>query len=432
MSTSGDRATTRARGEVVFASLMCAVFFLTITTFWVMKPLKKGLLIRSYDAAGLDLGPWHLASAEVELVAKAGNVALAAAAALAFAALARRLRRHRLLIALALGFAAAHVAFAFALRAPGAAAAWAFYWYGDLWTTLMVVAFFAFLNDSVSPDEAKRLYGPIGVGGVLGGVAGATGVAALLERMDASAWLVLCAGATLLIAALAAAAGRQVPPSAAVAPAPGPGGAGGALRAVARSRYLLAIVAIVACYEVASTLLDFQFTSTVARTLDGPAIDRRFAAVFAVTNGAALAVQVAATPLVLTRLGVGAGLLVLPGAALAAQAGFAAAPALGTASALSVVDNSLNYSLQQSAREALYVPTTREEKYQAKAVIDMFVQRFAKLAAIGIALAAAAWLGKDGDLRWLALPAAAVLVVWIAVARYAGARFEALAEGASR
>ena len=53
-------------------------------TFWVMKPLKKGLLIRQYDAAGLDLGAWHLASAEVELVAKAGNVAVAAAAAVAF------------------------------------------------------------------------------------------------------------------------------------------------------------------------------------------------------------------------------------------------------------------------------------------------------------------------------------------------------------
>ena len=150
------------------------------------------------------------------------------------------------------------------------------------------------------------------------------------------------------------------------------------------------------------------------------------------TNVAALAIQVVATPLVLTRLGVGAGLLVLPGAALLAQAGFAAAPAIGTASALSVVDNSLNYSLQQSAREALYVPTTREEKYHAKAVIDMFVQRFAKLAAIGLGLLAAAVLGTDGDLRWLALPAGAVLVVWIAVARYAGRRFDALAAEASR
>jgi AAA family ATP:ADP antiporter len=424
---------TRGRTEIAFAALMCAIFFLVITTFWVMKPLKKGFLIRQYDAGGLDLGAWHLGSAEVELVAKAGNVAVAAAAAVAFAALARRLRRHRLLIALCAGFAATHALFAWLLRDPGAATAWGFYWYGDLWSTLMVVAFFAFLNDSVSPAEAKRLYGPIGVGGVLGGVAGATGVAALLDRMDASAWLAACGALAVAIALLAAAAGRFRGGAAAGAPAAESAtGAAGAVRAVARSPYLLAIVAIVACYEVASTLLDFQFTSTVARTLDGAAIDRRFAGVFAVTNVAALAIQVVATPLVLTRLGVGAGLLFLPGAALLAQAGFAAAPALGTASALSVVDNSLNYSLQQSAREALYVPTTPDEKYQAKAVIDMFVQRFAKLGAIGLGLLLAAVLGKDGDVRWLAVPAGFVLVAWVAVARYAGRRFETLAAESKR
>jgi AAA family ATP:ADP antiporter len=425
---------TRGRTEIAFAALMCAIFFLVITTFWVMKPLKKGFLIRQYDARGLDLGAWHLGSAEVELVAKAGNVAVAAAAAVAFGALARRLRRHRLLIALCAGFAVAHALFAWLLREPGAATAWGFYWYGDLWSTLMVVAFFAFLNDSVSPADAKRLYGPIGVGGVLGGVAGATSVAALLDRMDASTWLAACCAASLAIAVLAAAAGRIGGGGAAggAPAAPDATGPAGAVRAVARSPYLLAIVAIVACYEVASTLLDFQFTSTVARTLDGAAIDRRFAGVFAVTNVAALAIQVVATPLVLTRLGVGAGLLFLPGAALLAQAGFAAAPALGTASALSVVDNSLNYSLQQSAREALYVPTTPDEKYQAKAVIDMFVQRFAKLGAIGLGLLLAAVLGKDGDVRWLAVPAGVVLVAWVAVARYAGRRFEALAAEAQR
>jgi AAA family ATP:ADP antiporter len=420
---------TRPRNEAAFAALMFAMFFLIITSFWVMKPLKKGTLIRRYDAHGLALGAWHLESAEVELVAKAANVAVAAGAALAFSTLARRLRRHRLVIALCAGFAGGHLLFAWLLRDAGAATAWSFYLYGDLWSTLMVVAFFAFLNDSVSPDAARRLYGPIGVGGVLGGVAGATSVAALLDRLDPSAWLLVCGAAAVAIAALAALAGRLRGASESAAP-PSSASSGGpldALRQVAGSRYLLAIVAIVACYEIASTLLDFQFTSTVARTLDGAAIDRRFASVFAVTNGVALAVQLLVTPLVLTRLGVGAGLLALPGAALAAQAAFAAAPGLGTASALSVVDNSLNYSLQQSAREALYVPTSPAEKYHAKAVIDMFVQRFAKLVAVAMGLALAAVAGESGDLRWLAIPAAAVLLAWAVVARWAGRRFDALA-----
>ena len=165
------------------------------------------------------------------------------------------------------------------MRAPGAAAAWGFYWYGDLWTTLMVVAFFAFLNDSVSPDEAKRLYGPIGVGGVLGGVAGATGVAALLTGSTRAHGSALCAAATLLIAALqrppggADRAGADRPAPAArrepARPAPcGPSRARVTCSLSSRSSR---------CYEIASTLLDFQFTRRVAHRSTEAAIDRPLA-----------------------------------------------------------------------------------------------------------------------------------------------------------
>ncbi len=406
---------------------MGVFFFLVITTFWVLKPLKKGLLIRTYDAAGLTLGALSLSAAQAELLAKIANVAVAAVAAIAFVRASRTLRRQRLALAAAAAFGAGHAAFAWLLRDPAPATVWAFYVYGDLWSTLMVASFFAFLNDSVSPGTARRLYGPIGLGGVVGGVVGASGVAALLERLELPAWIAMCFAATLAIAAVAWVAGRLAEPEAALAPARGaPAGEGGALsavRLVARSRYLLAIVFMVGLYEITSTLLDFQFTSSVAQRLDGPAIDRHFASVFAVTNAVALALQLVATPLALTRLGVGPALLALPGAALVAEGTFALAPGLWTGSALSVADNAFNYSIQQSAREALYVPTQPEEKYRAKAVIDVFVQRLAKTVAIGLGLALTVTAGSAAGLRWLAVPVVAVLVAWLACARYAGRRF---------
>lgn len=36
--------------------------------------------------------------------------------------------------------------------------------FGDLFSTLMVATFFAFLSDSVTPDTAKRFYGVVGLG----------------------------------------------------------------------------------------------------------------------------------------------------------------------------------------------------------------------------------------------------------------------------
>jgi AAA family ATP:ADP antiporter len=60
------------------------------------------------------------------------------------------------------------------LTAIGDSVVWSFYLYGDLFSTLMVATFFVFLNDSVTPAAAKRLYGLIGLGGVAGGVFGAS------------------------------------------------------------------------------------------------------------------------------------------------------------------------------------------------------------------------------------------------------------------
>ena len=40
------------RGEWPLALSMFCYFFLVITSFWILKPLKKGLFIEFYDAGG--------------------------------------------------------------------------------------------------------------------------------------------------------------------------------------------------------------------------------------------------------------------------------------------------------------------------------------------------------------------------------------------
>ena len=87
---------------------------------------------------------------------------------------------------------------------------------------------------------------------------------------------------------------------------------------------------------------------------------------------------------------------------------------LGFAIAMSVSDNGLNYSINQSAREALYTPTTPDEKYKAKAFIDMFVQRFAKVLAVAINLGVTAFAGLAGvpAFFWLTVPAGIGTPAW--------------------
>jgi AAA family ATP:ADP antiporter len=417
---------------------MSGWFFLVISIFWILKPLKKGLFIEFYDADGLTLLGWHLRAAELELLAKVLNMVVAFVAVVVFTQLARRWRRERLTTLIAAFFVLAFAAHALALEAPRAPVVWSFYLLGDLFSTLMVATFFASLSDSISPDASKRLYGPIGVGGVAGGVVGSSLLGALVQDVGRTQWMWLCIGLVLVVVAVAwlAARARRMLPAASrdteaapEEPAQPPGAAWDGALLTLRSSYLLSIVAIVGLYELVSTVMDFQFTSSVARALDAEAIGVHLSRVFAVTNVVSMLVQLFVTGFVMRRFGVGVALLVLPVMALLSSTAFLLLPGLLTGSALNTADNGFAYSINQSAKEALYVPTSAREKYAAKAFIDMFVQRFAKALAVVLSLGLSAWFEDTAAVRGLSVLTVVLIGVWLVAVRHAGRGYAARSGG---
>ena len=420
------------RGEWSQVLLMFSYFLLVIATFWVLKPLKKGLFLGYYRETGFDLVSWHFTAAQAELVAKVLNMFVAFAAVVVFTLLARFLRRQQLTACFSLFFIACFVFYGLRLPAAADTTIWSFYLFGDLYSTVMVATFFAFLNDSVDAAKAKRLYGVILLGGVAGGPLGTT--AKYMIQISDTAWMWVVSVVALVIAALAMAAGRLVASretdgdteeraSASEGEAKQPNAAVEGARLVFRSPYLLSIVAVVGLYEMVSTIMDYQFSATVAHFLAGVALKSHITLVFTVTNWVAFAVQLLLTGFVMTRFGVGVALLFLPVAAMLGSVGFLIAPVLLVGSALNTCDNGFSYSINQSSKEALYVPTTRDEKYKAKAFIDMFVQRFAKALAVFLSLGITMLFSGFGSVRWLSLVTLAILVLWIGAARYAGRVF---------
>ena len=429
------------REEWPLALAMFGYFFLVITSFWILKPIKKALFIEYYDADGFRLAfggvvDVSLIASQAELLAKVLNMVVAAAAVIVFTVLARKLRREQLTFVFAVFFVAAYVLYSLIIDTPGAITVWSFYLFGDLWTTLMVATFFAFLNDSVTPGAAKRLYGLVVLGGVSGGAFGTTFLAVYIDQIPVSSWLWICVGMALVIMGLAAFAGaivrRNPPPEATpegIDPArsePTETKSNAALegaRLVFRSKYLLSIVGIVGIYEIVSTILDFQFSSTIAHYLDGDAIGQQFATVFAISNVTALFVQIFLTTFVMRRFGLIVALLLTPAVMMFGSVAFVAVPILWVGSLLNTADSGFAYSINQSAREALYTPTTRDEKYKAKAFIDMFVQRFAKALAVGVSLLVTMIFTDFSSIRWLSLVTLALVATWAFAARYAGRRF---------
>ena len=416
--------------ERLLTVLMFAYFFLVIASFWILKPIKKVVLVGFYNQSNFDIFGWILAGPQVEQLAKVLNMVVAFVAAAVFSYLSRSLRRQQLTYVFSAFFIIGYLLYAWLLNNPGGLTAWTFYLFGDLFSTLMVVTFFAFLNDSVTPEAAKRQYGLIVLGALLGGVFGSNVVGIYGSELSSSAWLLICLGLAVVIAAVAMAAGavvrRNPPPEIPTtsddkdkAENPAIEGA----RLALRSPYLLSIVAIVGLYEVVSNTMDFQFTSAVFHFLEADVAKAHLFRIFAFTNWTALVVQLLLTSFVMIRFGVGVALLFLPIAALIGSGGFLIFPVLLFGSLLNTCDNGFSYSINQSAKEVLYVPTTKEEKYKAKAFIDMFIQRFAKALSVGLSLIMTTIFSGFEGIRWLSVTIIIILVVWIVAVRYVGREF---------
>jgi len=433
------------REEWPTALALSFFFFLVIAVFWVFKPIKRGLMLTFYDDRTFQLFGFYIEAfggAEAEQVGKTLNMIVVYGVVVLFTILVRRFERQQVIYIFCALLAGATMVFSVSITQLDAPTVWSFYVFGDIFNSIMVASFWAFTNDVIRPQQSKRLYGLIGLGGVLGGLVGATYVSA---QVDVIGRQPLLWGAALAIVVIAAItyyvnqregedSGREDPereaPDAEAAP-PSTNAAFEGAKIVFQSKYLLAILGIIGLYEIVSNIVDYQLAKAIELAVaSGVNYDAAFGFVGVLTNVVSVGVQLFVTSFVMKRFGVGTALLFLPVAILLGSFGYLAVPLLGMAVFMSVSDNSLNYSINQSAKEALYTPTSRDAKYKAKAFIDMFVQRFAKVVAVGLNLTFAAFVGAAGA-RWLSVASIAVLIVWITLVRFAGERFTERAEETS-
>lgn len=418
-------------GEWPTALMLSAYFFLVIATFWILKPLKRGVIINYFGDDPINFIGFTFGGAEAEQIGKVLNMVVVYLVVIAFTYLARRFARHHLTLIFGLLFSALFVFFAVAIDDPSQTIVWSFYVYGDMFNTIMVALFWAFTNDVVFSEQAKRMYGIVGLGGVVGGFVGATIVSTAVEGVGRAPLLLGCLIPMALIVGIAYAVhARSKKPSESAEPA-APGQAASAAvegaKLVFSSKYLLAIAGIIATYELVSNIIDFQLAATVEQSITADLEkDSFFGTVGQLIGLVSIGVQLLLTAFVMKRFGLKIALLFLPFAILLGTSGFLIVPALVFAAAMSVSDNALNYSINQSAKEALYVPTSKDVKYKAKAFIDMFVQRSAKVISVLLNLIFASLF--ISGVRWLSLVVLAMLGFWILLVRYVGNRFKEKAD----
>ena len=402
-----------ARGRAVGLFLF---FFLVIAAFWIQKPIRTSKLLT-------DVGPQALP------LVKLGTALLIGPVMLAYSSLAARYRRNLLVYWCAAFFAAASLVFWWLLHGAGDQAAWtpyAFFFYVDIFNSVLVALFWSFANDLTSPDEAKRTYGVVGAGGIVGGIVGSAVTGWSAERLGTPNLLLICIGMLGAIAALAWWLARHAAPEHEEKKQATIREAIAGARLTFTSSYLLSIAGLVFAYEIVSNVIDYQFNTMVAGRYDsGPAMAGFLGRFSAASSGVSLLVQLVLTSWILRQWGPRVGLLVLPLVLGLGSAGFLVEPLFVLVAATFFADAALGYSLNQTTKEVLYTPTDEATKYQAKAFIDMFLMRLAKAVSSLVILACMAWWLPNSDaVHRLGVVSLAVVVAWILVALRASRGFE--------
>ena len=110
--------------------------------------------------------------------------------------------------------------------------------------------------------------------------------------------------------------------------------------------------------------------------------------------------QLFVTSRVIRFMGVRGALFILPVLALVNYSIIAVAPILAVVRIGKILENSTDYSIQNTLRQALFLPTSREAKYKAKAAIDTFFTRAGDVVSAGfVALGQVIGLRRAGVRR---------------------------------
>jgi ATP/ADP translocase/HEAT repeat protein len=287
------------------------------------------------------------------------------------------------------------------------------YTWSGVFGTLTLTWFWLLLGELFTVTEAKRLYGVIGAGAVLGAVAG-SGLASQLARHLPAEHLLLASAAVLaLTAAVPTLVLRRPEDAPSRRPPLSLPEVRECMRTVVHTPYIRRLALLVIVSTLTLSVVDYVFKATVAAEVPREELGAWFASFYLGLNTLALLAQILLTGAVMRRLGVHRALLLLPLLLLGGAATFFVIGGLLGAVVLKGADAALRHSLHRTSTELLFLPISERLRRHSKAFIDVLLQRSAQAAASVLILGAVA-LGA-GTLGLVAV-AAAFAVLWLAVA----------------
>jgi ATP:ADP antiporter, AAA family len=433
-------------GEGITAVYMTLNVFLLLTAYYVIKPVREGLILTM--KSGAEYKSYLSGAIAITLLG----------AVPAYASVANRVPKNKLVVGVTLFFAS-HLAVFFVLSKISAVeknlGLVFFVWVG-IFNMMVVAQFWAFANDLYTQEQGKRLFALVGIGASLGAALGAYVTNLLQNTLKLEYELLLVSGALLVgCAALshlahvrergggATSKSDSESPGASKSAKPGDGGPGGGKREgafalVFQHKYLLYIAIFSLIFTFVNTNGEYMLSVLVkakaaaeahaAGLVEDEAVRKYgktytisfYADFFLWVNILGVALQTFAVSRIVKLGGLRVAFFILPVIALFDSVALLTLPvALGVAE-LSVLrpgkigENAADYSINNTVRNMLWLPTTTEMKYKAKQAVDTFFVRMGDVASAVLVFLGGARL--HWPVRNFAMVNAGLIGAWLVLA----------------
>jgi len=322
-----------------------------------------------------------------------------------------------------------------------------FYVWVGIFSLATIAQFWGQANELYSTGAGERLFALIGVGATVGAATGSLVVAWLFDRGFGMPAMLQITAAILIVHTLIGvllfrlrppagdeSAAHAAPKSASLAAGPG----GFAL--IARNPYLRGIALLLLVVNLVNTTGEYVLSrvvreAAVAAFAEGSVesigryIGSFYGRFFFFVNIATVTIQAFLVSRLVRLGGVRALVLALPLVAFGVYGLIALGAGYAVVTRAKGAENATDYSIMNTAKAMLWLPTTAEEKYKAKQACDTFVVRFADVISAGVVLVGTAWLSLS--IRGFATFNLVLIAGWVVLALWVARRYRALARASS-
>jgi len=402
-------------GEAGTAVLLLVNLFLLLVGYYILKTVREPLIL----ATG---------GAEMKAYASAGQALSLMGFVPVYSWLASRVDRLKLIACLLAFFIVVIELFYLGARGAVPYVGFAFFIFVGIFSLATIAQFWAYANDLYTKQAGDRLFPIIAIGATGGSWLGSW-IAEELFKADVHLYNMLHLTVALLVVHLLIywivnrrEGGRAGQPRAAAQTTlGGPGG----FSLVFNSPYLRLIALLLVLLNIVNTTGEYILGRLVvgaasAAAAANPALSREsfigsfYGSYFFWVNVAALVIQAFLVSRIVKYLGIAGVILALPLVALGAYSTIALGASLAVVLWAKTAENATDYSVMNTGKQMLWLPTSRAEKYKAKQAVDTFFVRTGDLLSAGLVYVGTTWLALN--VSGFAVTNLILILAWLGVA----------------